>query len=693
MLLFFIISIIIFILASRARLSTGAHTCALCLASTVAQGYKGECTRRLMLKKGELCVSLARMLEGISASRIQILNPNVNCGLNMTVDTPVCVATDINPYLSGCLGRVTLSKASTCADLASFYGITDDVFEELNPILAEEECVTGEAITAGTEVCVRDLDLAPPQCVVQHTFGATNNNDSCDAIRVLYSLTEAQLYALNRGLDCDALVDGDKVCVRDYAIARSPTPARCCDFFTPPENTTCQAVVDLKGISLEDLKAYNPTINCDSPVIENTMLCLLQEAEVPWEENLSVNENPRRIEIIDDLAAAVLGSLNARAALSGVAATVAAEEASIISGLLTDFKDNPTVNNNEALNSMLCFAIYPDHPELVTSISVDENQNRDSTCAFLGMGNTEEAARLQDCLCGANTAQLPLLYCLCGLFNTLGGHHSNTLSLSKMHPSRRLVAIKDSMRAVHSHAPIDWPGMDEHHRETQDTEVLLKSLNLVGTLIASPIAQALCGRFGGGSGPSTLAQAGRLASKIQLSATTQKIVKATAFAASTAKRAFIDQQICCKPEYCQPMPNFPFFSVCVQGGICLPKFALYQSNADGGVFTVNSPVTSACYANSIEASECYSEDAGCQSNFGMGGFLASRIATIELSLETKLCINPDIWPGRFIGIEAPCRGVGFCEYTFANHAAYSQLWRHGVHDLCLTDISRLHLSV
>jgi hypothetical protein len=621
------------------------------------------------MQPGEDCASLARMLEGISVKRIQALNSGVNCSTAVTAPTSVCVATEISPKLAGCLGPVTLSKPTTCADLRNFYNLTSSAFNALNPAQAAGECSTGAAIPAGTELCMRDLDLAPPQCVTHHVFGESNGNDSCDAISVLYFVSETQLYALNRGsLDCSALGDGDKVCVRDYAVARSPTPILCSAYFTAPGNMSCTDIVTASSITLAEFQEFNPTTNCSEDVIKDTMVCIGQEVPVAYDEDLAIDENPTRIALVTDLTTSIIANLSLGVGLSGVEAAVAAEEAAILDGLLANFTANPSIDNNVALNSMLCSIVYPNNKELVAGIAVD-NLHKESTCAFLSRGTTTQAVELDECLCGANAQGLPLLYCLCGMFNIAGGHDA---TLGQMAPARRLVAIRESLRTVHSqHRNTDlednqretedaWMDMDnygynDYHRRTQDADVLAKSLNLVASLLSSPPAALLCGTY-------NKLPAQQASGSIVKAAYKQVPVTAREAALDIAKKAFYDEEVCCEPEFCQPVANFPFITACFKGGLCLPKLGLFISDYDIGVFRPNTRAFSVCYARGDGTSACYAEDAGCQSSGCMSEFIGARIATIELTIEARLCLTEQTWIGSRFGIDPPCAGgVGFCK--------------------------------
>jgi hypothetical protein len=192
------------------------------------------------------------------------------------------------------------------------------------------------------------------------------------------------------------------------------------------------------------------------------------------------------------------------------------------------------------------------------------------------------------------------------VYNEFGADETEpATTVRNLAPRERAAAARISFRpAVEEVEPYQWPGLDEYHRMTQ-SPALVNSLNFMAILLASPVTQAICGGFDGLNGQRTVGTATKAASDVLDSAKNQITKTATIFMLNNAKTAFIDEEVCCLPEACRPVPNLPFFSICLSGGLCLPKFALYFSTPGGdGVFDeANAPTLSACYVSL--AATCY----------------------------------------------------------------------------------------
>jgi hypothetical protein len=390
---------------------------------------------------------------------------------------------------------------------------------------------------------------------------------------------------------------------------------------------------------------------------------------VPWAKDLSVLENPTRLDLMANLTAQVASETNNAQLLA----------------LLADVQANPTLDNNAALSMAMCLEIYPNNPQFVASFERDlalEDPHIESTCALLSTSTSELAIDLLECLCGPNVLNRPKLYCMCGLYvadvvdGIAAARASNSSRLMAASKVDAIQAVRRSPDRPIRHARL--PGYedydekyDDHHRMTITAEqfgATIKALNLLQALLASPILEQVCSAFGddgdGGTG-GTKARAGRIAKLLDSKIVQEKIKPLTKYAANVAKRAILDEDLCCAPEFCKDIPGIPFLSVCIEGGICVPKLALYFSTGTGNesflIDSAGKPTFTACY--DLEGASCYTEDAGCDDPSAVSTLMADRLTGLEIFFNVKLCIAAERWPKWLdrIGIGPPCVGQGFCK--------------------------------
>ena len=130
-------------------------------------------------------------------------------------------------------------------------------------------------ITGGASSQITPVAAASPTS----TDYVVKSGDLCSTIAVANKISLAELQAVNRNINCDALKIGDKLKIPSAAVATptrgsltgnptarpgtTPSPAPSGNKYTVLSGDTCAGIASSKGVSLAALLAANPSINSD----------------------------------------------------------------------------------------------------------------------------------------------------------------------------------------------------------------------------------------------------------------------------------------------------------------------------------------------------------------------------------------------------------------------------------------------
>lgn len=131
----------------------------------------------------------------------------------------------------------------------------------------------GEAPAGGGSAGSGGSSAPPTPAGCAQTY-AVKAGDTCWAIWTANALTDQQFYAINPGLNCNALVVGGLVCVKGAGGGSAgsggtapPTPAGCVQTYTVKAGDTCWAIWTANSLTEQQFYATNPGLNCNALAI------------------------------------------------------------------------------------------------------------------------------------------------------------------------------------------------------------------------------------------------------------------------------------------------------------------------------------------------------------------------------------------------------------------------------------------
>jgi len=210
------------------------------------------------------------------------LNPGINCNALVPGNT-VCVAAGSGSggggggggTTGGCSRSHTIQSGDSCWKIWTDNGLSEQELYSLNP------GINCNALVPGNTVCVAAGSGGgggggggtTGGCSRSHTI---QSGDSCWKIWTDNGLSEQELYSLNPGINCNALVPGNTVCVAAGSGGSGGgggggTTGGCSRSHTIQSGDSCWKIWTDNGLSEQELYSLNPGINCNALVPGNTV--------------------------------------------------------------------------------------------------------------------------------------------------------------------------------------------------------------------------------------------------------------------------------------------------------------------------------------------------------------------------------------------------------------------------------------
>ncbi|KAJ3156628.1 hypothetical protein HDU86_003852 [Geranomyces michiganensis] len=223
-----------------------------------------------VVKSGDSC-SLIATNNKITLAQLLQYNKGINCNVIQPGDR-LCVSAGTlpvpvpDPTPPGGVCKVAVVKSGdSCSLIATNNQIT------LAQLLQYNKGINCNIIQPGDRLCVSAgtlpvpvPDPTPPGGVCK--VAVVKSGDSCTLIATNNKITLAQLLQYNKGINCNIIQPGDRLCVSAGTLPTptpEPTPpGGLCKPYTVKEGDTCYVIASTNGLSLAQLAAYNPTTDC-----------------------------------------------------------------------------------------------------------------------------------------------------------------------------------------------------------------------------------------------------------------------------------------------------------------------------------------------------------------------------------------------------------------------------------------------
>jgi hypothetical protein len=204
----------------------------------------------MVLEVGQSCDYIAQHLF-ISRDAFVAMNPGLDCNA-LVVGSTVCVT-------AGCTSFWPVVGGDTCDSIAIAFQLTLAKLLAMNPYFNCNE------IGSRPRICIN----GPETCTFRWTV---SGGDTCDSIRNGYQLSPDALFAMNPGLDCNALPIGSTVCLS--GPARPPPPPGqpppliigCITFFTIQVGDSCDSIAGVQ-LNRAEFISINPEVDCNALIL------------------------------------------------------------------------------------------------------------------------------------------------------------------------------------------------------------------------------------------------------------------------------------------------------------------------------------------------------------------------------------------------------------------------------------------
>lgn len=217
------------------------------------------------IKAGDTCWDIQNHY-GVSLARLYELNQGLNCDL-LPIGGELCVATNQvsrqKSTAGGCASYWVVGNGDICYNIAQILQISLSTLLSLNPDLdcynlkiGQQLCTKAANRNVGfSKRSVSELGTNESGCTRRHLV---NKGESCWTIANANGLDLADFLKLNPSLNCDPLYAGDKVCV-----AKTTEMVDCFKKHTVRSGDTCYEIAKLHSITISELLARNPGLDCD----------------------------------------------------------------------------------------------------------------------------------------------------------------------------------------------------------------------------------------------------------------------------------------------------------------------------------------------------------------------------------------------------------------------------------------------
>ena len=228
----------------------------------VAETYK--------IQPGDICVTISARF-GISLDELYQLNPFINkftCNnLFPGQDVKVCASTKNSNFAaatSPCVADTyKIQRGDICTTISARFGISLDELYKLNPFINKFTCnnlFPGQDV----KVCASSNSGVPasnpaaptPSCNKWQTVVA---GDTCLSLASKSGLYFNTFMQINKGLQCDRMYPGDRVCIGAVNLP-SYSPPSCPKTIKLPRYSSCGSLAS----TYPNFYALNPGIDCNN---------------------------------------------------------------------------------------------------------------------------------------------------------------------------------------------------------------------------------------------------------------------------------------------------------------------------------------------------------------------------------------------------------------------------------------------
>jgi peptidoglycan endopeptidase LytF len=239
--------------------------------ATILSIVFARCIREYKIVSGDYCYKIAEK-SGLSLNQLLSLNPGLNCD-NLQIGSRVCLARNsTRPPATQCSKGYRIQSGDYCYKIAKKNGLSLEQLLDMNPRLNCTNLRIGSFVCVGRNETRRVSNQFPkqPECKGYKI----QSGDYCYKIAQDNGLSLDQFLAMNPGLNCDNLQIGTIVCiVSGNSIpkapptsppATNPPASSCARRYTVHQGDYCYKIAQLNGLSLDQLLAINPGLNCDN---------------------------------------------------------------------------------------------------------------------------------------------------------------------------------------------------------------------------------------------------------------------------------------------------------------------------------------------------------------------------------------------------------------------------------------------
>uniref|UniRef100_A0A8R1HFL0 Chitinase n=1 Tax=Caenorhabditis japonica TaxID=281687 RepID=A0A8R1HFL0_CAEJA len=250
---------------------------------------RNYCTKWIRVEVGDSCWQIANSYK-ISVDNLKSFNLGVNCD-ELWAGVQLCIATSTSK--PKCTKTYKVAAADYCYKIWTDNGLSEVQFMQMNENL---DCLK---LALGQEVCT-SIDGNPKVELRNMTTGEKDRSplssiedeqscyefakfetksDTCESIAAAFNLNLATIesqfncsnFKLNPILNCDRLREYRQVCAGRGSFESS----KCIDSLRiTPELDKCRKIVDITGLTTDQIKRLNPLIKCGLKLKHGTLVCI-----------------------------------------------------------------------------------------------------------------------------------------------------------------------------------------------------------------------------------------------------------------------------------------------------------------------------------------------------------------------------------------------------------------------------------
>ncbi|EPQ26293.1 uncharacterized protein PFL1_06228 [Pseudozyma flocculosa PF-1] len=238
-----------------------------------------QCHNIYIVGQGDYCDAIASAA-GLTLAQLQAYNPDVSCD-SLSVGSVFCLSDPYNPPLQqpsdpNCSRYYTVASGDSC------HGIADKLhmpFSQLKALNENPHCLN---LQPGQQLCVTGSAY---ECAWSYRY-TVQLGDSCSQIAADHSISLANLELYNPDTSCSSLSVGSVICVGNPYGQPTPIeppetmPENCKESYTVKTGDYCYQIATDHGLSVDELQALNPTLDCALLAI-GAQVCVVPSVKPP----------------------------------------------------------------------------------------------------------------------------------------------------------------------------------------------------------------------------------------------------------------------------------------------------------------------------------------------------------------------------------------------------------------------------